>query len=238
VEHFLQRETEVFQFAKIRVGCGLQSVDDAIARAVKILRSIPSSMRVGVDAGQQVFLPPERRWPIEDAMRLNDVLASHGDFFLEDPLLIHDIEGYRILTRQNATPIAGGEMFVEVEAFAQYLSKEALHIAQPDAYVLAGTAACLQVDELAMRYGRKTVMHGWAGPVAQMQNIHAAMAMRSCDLVEWCTLEHPLLRDTLSPLWQFSGGRLKAPSLPGLGLVLDDDFQERYPFSDTSRLIA
>ena len=129
-------------------------------------------------------------------------------------------------------------MFSQTASFTRYLQAHAVDIAQPDAAVLSGPEACLHVDQIAMACKKTTVMHGWAGPVAQMQNIHAALAMGSCDLVEYCTLRHPLLTEAMTPLWRFKNGRLDAPQTPGMGLTLDEAFLQRHPFRDTSCLIA
>ncbi len=238
IDHLHEQHAHGFRHAKIRAGCGQQTATDAAERSVAILKRLQGKMKIGVDAGQQIFWPADKRWSLDAATYLNQQLANYEPLFLEDPICIHDLQAYRSLTAQQATPIAGGEMFSQTDQFAHYLAQDAWHIAQPDAAVLVGPHACIDVDRLAMHHKVKTVMHGWAGPVAQMQNIHAALAMQSCDLVEFCTLEHPFLRDAMQPIWQFSDGRFHAPTQPGLGITIDVDLQNAYPFTDTSTLIA
>jgi D-arabinonate dehydratase/D-galactarolactone cycloisomerase len=195
-------------------------------------------MRLGVDAGQQVF-HGAKVWNLAAATRLARALAEHDIAFLEDPLLIHDMEGWSALKKERLVPIAGGEMFADPRQFERYIEAGAFDIAQPDAAVVSGPEACLRVAECARHRGVRVAMHGWAGPVAQMQNIHIALASPACDLVEFAPFHHPLMEELLAPLWKWKNGRLSAPTVPGLGVALPDDLPRRYPYQDSvSSLIA
>lgn len=221
-----------FRFAKIRAGCCSESLEQAIERARIIAQGRPRGLQLGVDAGQQIFYGSSC-WDLDSATRLARALAELDIAFLEDPLLIHDREGYVALRKLELVPIAGGEMFAEPEQFEAYIEAGAWDVAQPDASVLSGPRACLRVAECARRHGIRVVTHGWAGPVAQMQNIHVALASPACDLVEFCTFPHPLMAEMLAPLWKFENGRFLAPTLPGMGLTLTDDLERRYPHDES-----
>jgi L-alanine-DL-glutamate epimerase-like enolase superfamily enzyme len=153
--------------------------------------------------------------------------------------LISDLEGWVALKKLDQIPIAGGEMFAEAGQFRHYIDAGAFDVVQPDAAVLSGPNALLQVGEYAEHSHTPMIMHGWAGPVAQMQNIHGALASPSCDMVEYCTLFNPLLEETLAPLWKFENGRLQAPTLPGMGVKITTETEKQYPFQDSvGNLIA
>lgn len=222
-----------FRAAKIRVGCCTESLEDAIARATAVAKRRPRGMRLGVDAGQQIFYGA-KCWGLESASKLARALGELDVFFFEDPLLIHDIEGYKALKKLRCVPIAGGEMFAEAAQFEEYITEGAWDVAQPDACVLAGPRACAHVGSVAEMHSVKVIMHGWAGPVAQMQNIHAALAMPSCDTVEFAPFLHPLMEEILAPVWKFKEGRLEAPQKPGMGIQLPADIEKRYPYQDSA----
>src|SRR5207302_1261319 len=142
------------------------------------------------------------------------------------------------LREMGKVPIAGGEMFNDVEPFRRYFEAGALDVGQPDACVVAGPQRCLQIGELAAKHGIPLIMHGWAGPVAQMQNIQAALAIEACDLVERTTYYHPLLEETIGDLLKLENGRMQAPSQPGMGVSLSPEILERYRFEGLSCIIA
>jgi L-alanine-DL-glutamate epimerase-like enolase superfamily enzyme len=129
-------------------------------------------------------------------------------------------------------------MFNRASDFARYLDAGALDIIQPDACVLPGPAAALAATAAAGKHGAGAILHGWAGPVAQMQNIHAALASANCDRVEFCPLLHPLLSDGLAPVWNFNAGRLAAPQVAGMGAAPIEALAAKYPFKNVSMLIA
>jgi L-alanine-DL-glutamate epimerase-like enolase superfamily enzyme len=83
------RLAQGYQTIKIRIGCGRESADDAIARARAARKFIGNRARLGVDAGQQIFV--EKRWPIEDALRVTQALGELDVLFFEEPYLITDL---------------------------------------------------------------------------------------------------------------------------------------------------
>jgi len=129
-------------------------------------------------------------------------------------------------------------MFNEVSQFQSYIEAGALGVAQPDASVLAGPHSCLAVGRQAEQQGIRVAMHSFAGPVAQMQNVHAALAIPECDWVEFATLYHPIMQDVLEPIWKFKDGRFEAPSTPGMGICITPTLQKRYAYQNIVSLIA
>lgn len=226
-----------FRATKVRAG-GCRFDEDHASKHVRaIFDRVQQNIQIAVDLGQQIFFHGQL-WHRDDAARFIGKVSDLDILFLEDPLLIHDMEGYCELSCKSRIPIAGGEMFAEVEPFQAYMLAGAIDVVQPDASVLAGPVQILEVGRLAGLYGKKMVMHSWAGPIAQLQNIHAALAIEACDFVEYCTLEHTLLEEELRPIWQFVEGRLLAPTTPGIGIFLGEDVSRRYPFENVSTLIA
>lgn len=237
IEELHLRHAQGFRAAKIRIGCGRLTIDESIKRALTLLDRAPPGMRIGIDAGQQIF-HTHGLWGLPQATALVNALEGSPCMFLEDPLLIHDMEGYQALREMEKVPIAGGEMFCEVEPFDRYFTAGAVHVGQPDACVVAGPRRMIEIGVLAKEHGIQLVTHGWAGPVAQMQNFHAALAMEACDMMERPVLNHPLLEDTIGELTTPQAGRVPAPETPGMGFTLTQEIIEKYPFSGVQMIIS
>ena len=227
-----------FRTAKIRVTTDANDVASAIQRIHDVFARLPDGLRLGVDPAQQIFRLPAR-WPLSDSKRLVNAAADYDLRFLEDVHYIADMDGYVALCKMNKAPIAGGEQFHEVELFQRYFEAGAFHVAQPDASVVAGPKQCMRIGELAEKHGVEIIMHGWAGPVAQMQNLHVALALPECDLLETATNNRPLNEETIG-LYINPGpdGRVPAPTEPGMGLQLGEDFYQRHKFQNVSTIIA
>lgn len=230
------RIAEGYQTIKVRIGCGIEGADASIQRAQAVMDRVAGRAKLCVDSGQQIFI--RNRWSFDDAVRVAEALGDMGVFFFEDAYLIHDRQAYCKLRALKRVPIAGGEMFNDPADFERYITAGAFDIAQPDASVLPGPAAVLAVCKTAEAHGVPTIFHGWTGPVAQLQNIHVALACNSGDVVEYCPLHNPLLMDGLQPIWNFDRGRLAAPSVPGMGAAPIRDLAEKYPFQGISSFIA
>lgn len=230
------RIDEGYRTIKIRVGCGREDARSAIARAQVAARAVEGKARLGVDAGQQIF--QQNRWSREDAQLVNRELGRLGVCFFEDPLLIWDFEGYRQLCDMDGAPIAGGEMFNRISDFRNLFDAGAVKVAQPDACVIPGPSKALEVARDAHQRGLRVALHGWAGPVAQMQNVHIALAAGTCEMVEYCPLLHPLLVDGIAPSWKVTDGRLAASVQPGMGTAPIEELAGKYPFANVSSMIA
>jgi L-alanine-DL-glutamate epimerase-like enolase superfamily enzyme len=104
--------------------------------------------------------------------------------------------------------------------------------------VIPGPSKALEVARDAHQRGLRVALHGWAGPVAQMQNVHIALAAGTCEMVEYCPLLHPLLVDGVAPSWKVTDGRLAASVQPGMGTAPIEELAGKYPFANVSSMIA
>lgn len=62
-------------------------------------------------------------------------------------------------------------------------------------------------------------------------NLHTVLAQPHVELFETCTLPNPLRDALLIEPMGFEGGRLKAPTSPGLGVALTAEIEARFPFA-------
>jgi len=226
-----------FRSAKMRSTTDFADVDGSIQRIRDVFELLPDGIRLGVDPAQQIFHLPVR-WSLEDAKRLVEEASEYPIRFLEDTLQIQDLEGYVELRKMGKIPIAGGEMFHDVDSFRRYFEAGAFDVAQPDACVIPGPRRCLEVGRLAERHGVEIIMHGWAGPVAQMQNIHIGLACKTCDTVENAIHMRPLNEELIPGFIRPVEGRISAPTDPGMGVTFTDEVLEKYPFQNVSTIIA
>ena len=104
---------------------------------------------------------------------------------------------------------------------------------QPDASVIGGIGAVLDIFLAAKKQGTDVVVHAWGGPVAIMASYHAAFAGGG-HLVEYPMLSFPLGEEMIGDSMRIQHGRLHRPDAPGLGVLLTDDIEKRYPFDETA----
>jgi L-alanine-DL-glutamate epimerase-like enolase superfamily enzyme len=104
---------------------------------------------------------------------------------------------------------------------------------QPDASVVGGISAVMEVFTAARAHGTGVVVHAWGGAAAIMASYHAAFAAGG-EPVEYPMLDFPLGTEMTGDLGLIEGGRLLRPTAAGLGLTLTPQMEARYPFDPSA----
>jgi L-alanine-DL-glutamate epimerase-like enolase superfamily enzyme len=166
--------------------------------------------------------------------RVAEIAEEHQAFWLEEPLRVENKEGYASLRRLTKVPIAGGEVVTEQSEFKDFFDREGLDYAQPDVTIAGGFTECKRIAALASCYNVPLAMHVWGTGVSLMANFHFGLATANCVMAEFCQVQNPLREGLLAnPLRIHPGGYIEAPTLPGLGVQITDDFIARYPYQAT-----
>lgn len=150
-------------------------------------------------------------------------LADLDVAFIEEPLPAEDRAGLRALAAESPVPIAAGERVFDLPAFRDLAAGGA--ILRPDATVVGGLSTWMRVHALGVTWGARVIPHYFPEV-----HIHVAAALAGVEAVEFVTTAggvsnfHRIVRDPVHP----SGGVVRAPSGPGLGLEMDWDAVERF----------
>lgn len=169
------------------------------------------------------------RWDLKTATTVLTALAPYDVTFFEEPLPYDDPDEYAELARTSPVRVAGGEQLSTFDEFRLWMSRDAFTVAQPDASWL-GMAEFVEVGRLAAERGAMIASHAWSAGIGVMQNIHAAFASPSTLVVEI----PPDAGELHTLLWGDSlvieNGFVLPPQAPGLGVELDDEVKEMFPF--------
>jgi L-alanine-DL-glutamate epimerase-like enolase superfamily enzyme len=189
---------------KIKVGQPDLALD---LRRVETLRAhLGDSAPIMVDANQQ--------WDRAAAARMCGALDSLGLAWIEEPLDAYDIEGHARLSASTMTPIGSGEMLSSVGEHAAFIEKRALDLVMPDAPRVGGITPFLRVAALADQANLPIAPH-----FVMEIHIHLAACQPRETWVEHFEWLEPLFNERL----EISGGRMKVPTRPGLGLSLSEE---------------
>lgn len=194
----------------------------AIAR-----EALPAQLGLAIDAVQGSAPVP---WAIEDALAVGREIEQYSPLWFEEPAAPTDFGGYARCRRELGIPIAGGETATTLEEFQAFLDHDALDIVQPDVSHTGGILRVLQVAEAADAKGVKMAVHSWLGAGSVMGNYHLAFAAPNAAWLEFPTQPNSFVNELLAERLIVKDGRVSPPSHPGLGVLLPDDFAERYPY--------
>ncbi len=134
--------------------------------------------------------------------------------------------------RAAGIPIASGENEGTVYGFASLLAQEAADILQPSVTKVGGISEWRRIAALAAQHDKQVAAHSFYFGPGFAATLHLMTALPGCTYVEvaGCALAAPLVQEP----FDFSDGTVGVPEGPGLGVTLNPEVVEKYPYSAAS----
>ncbi|PVB60414.1 mandelate racemase/muconate lactonizing enzyme family protein [Labrenzia sp. 011] len=212
----------------------IRSVKSDILRTAWVLEEAGKrGIQVGVDMCQNLADPPQA---VHDVVQFVEAVHSKTDrrmIFVEEALGPDCPEEFRELRGKINVPVCGGEIVTTPKEMIERINGEVYDFVQPDASVMGGISAVMDVFEAGKAKGTDVVVHAWGGAAAIMASYHAAFAAGG-KLVEYPMLDFPLGAEMISGQGVIVDGQLLRPTAPGLGLTLTAEMEARYPFDEAA----
>jgi D-galactarolactone cycloisomerase len=208
-----------YRAIKMRIGRFEPEIELPLVAEVRA--ALPPDVSLMVDAWGS--------YSLGTAIRVGRELEQIGIRWYEEPLPQAGYHGYEVLTATLDVPVAGGEMLQNRSAFKDLFDRRAVDVVQPDVSLCGGITDLLFVGQLAALYGIWCVPHSWNGPLTEAASLHVAallpeptlMPGREAPLVEHDTTENQFLAELAVEPFQLRDGGYDVPSVPGLGIELD-----------------
>lgn len=204
------------------------------------LSSIPDRKHVGklmetlrIAVGDEVDIMIDfhgRPASIASAIGYIETLAPYGPMFCEEPVQPGDTEALRQITARSPCPIASGERLVGLKEFMPVLSSKAVHIIQPD---LNHTGGLLEGKRIAAAADAELIgvaPHNPNGPLAGVAALHFAVSTPNFVIQEEMTGAVPWYADVVQSPLRRTGSFWEVPTLPGLGVEIDEREAAKHPF--------
>jgi len=190
-------------------------------------------IEVGVDMCQNLADPPQA---VDEVVAFVEEVHAKTRFrmaFLEEAIGPDAPEGFKELRDRVSVPICGGEIITTPKEMIERIRNGVYAFVQPDASVIGGIGAVMEIFAAARAHDTGVVVHAWGGAVAIMASYQAAFAAGG-ELVEYPMLAFPLGEEMLGDQAIIEQGRLRRPTAPGLGVTLTPEIEARYPFDPTA----
>ncbi|MBL8905063.1 MAG: mandelate racemase/muconate lactonizing enzyme family protein [Rhizobiales bacterium] len=191
------------------------------------------NIRIGIDMCQNLADPPQAVDDVIAYVKGVRALTSQPILFLEEAIGPDAPEGFKELRRRIDIPVYGGEIITTPKEMIARMRDGVYDGVQPDASVMGGISAVMDVFAVARETGTRVVVHAWGGAAAIMASYHAAFAAGG-DLVEFPMLDFPLGAEMIGDQGRIEKGRLLRPTAPGIGVTLTPEMEARYPFDETA----
>jgi len=228
-----QRELELLDTKGIKL-YKIRSVKRDLYRTAWALdESAKYGVKVGVDMCQNLADPPQAVDEVVSFVEAVHALTPHRMIFLEEAVGPDAPEGFKELRSRIDVPVYGGEIITTPKEMITRMEMGAYDAVQPDASVIGGISAVMDIFEAGRRTKTSVVVHAWGGAAAIMASYHAAFSAGG-KLVEFPMLYFPLAEEMIGDQGKIVDGRLLKPTAPGLGLTLTSEMEARYPFDETA----
>jgi mannonate dehydratase len=196
-------------------------------------RSIPALFEyVRAKVGFDLFLLHdihERIAPI-DAIRMAKALEPYRLFFLEDPLAPDQIEWFRRLREQSATPIAMGELHTNAVEWRPLIAEQLIDFVRAHISAIGGLTPARKLAALCEAFGVRTAWHGPGdvSPIGHAANLHLDLACPNFGIQEVIFFGEALY-EVFPGTPELRSGYLWANDSPGFGVDMDEARAAKYP---------
>jgi len=191
------------------------------------------NIRIGIDMCQNLADPPQAVEDVVAYVKGVRALTNQPILFLEESIGPDAPESFKELRRRIDIPVYGGEIITTPKEMITRMRDGVYDGVQPDASVMGGISAVMDIFAVARETGTRVVVHAWGGAAAIMASYHAAFAAGG-DLVEYPMLDFPLAAEMIGDHGRIENGRLLRPTMPGIGVTLTREMEARYPFDETA----
>ncbi|WP_227355962.1 mandelate racemase/muconate lactonizing enzyme family protein [Haladaptatus salinisoli] len=223
-----------FTAYKYRPGLGVE----ADKRTLRLIRdTVGDEMDVMVDAHTWWKLG-KNTYNFEQVVKLLDTFEKVNPYWVEEPVEPADYDTYQRLANQTALPLAGGESEETVEGLLR-LAETGISYLQGDTRHHAGFTGCWQaIRACSDREDITFVPHNFGTQLGLITNAHLIAASPESPMLEYPVFGEdkggmypfPLAEDILHDELQLENGALEVPNGPGLGVEVNENVVEEYPY--------
>jgi mannonate dehydratase len=174
----------------------------------------------------------ERIPPIQ-AIGLAKDLEPYHLFFLEDPFAPEDVDYFRIMRPQTATPIAMGELFNNPQEYVPLIKDRLIDFIRVHISQIGGLTPARKLAALCEFFGVRTAWHGPGdvSPVGHAANVALDLACYNFGIQEETNFRAET-REVFPGCPEIRDGYMWANERPGLGIDIDEAEAAKYPFPE------
>jgi L-alanine-DL-glutamate epimerase-like enolase superfamily enzyme len=147
----------------------IRAVKDDVRRTAWVLNEAGRrGIEVGVDMCQNLADPPQSPDQVIAYLEAVRRLSDRPIAFLEEAIGPDCPEGFKALRARVDIPICGGEIITTPKEMIDRIDGDVYDFVQPDASVIGGIGAVLQVFRAVAAQGTDVVVHAWGGAAARI----------------------------------------------------------------------
>jgi len=228
-EHFERIKQEVAEYdvsaVKIRVGYQTGTKDIRYTGVPGKVEKLIPMVREHYGNQWSLYADANGYWNVPDAIRIGRILEEYNYSYYEEPVMYYHFEDIKKVSDALTIPIANGEQDQNLYNFRWLLANDGIGIVEPDAYYTGGFIRSMRVALMGQAMGKPCVTHMSGGGLGFLYNALLVSAIpNSTPHTEFKSFQTNVPYECPTAEMKIVNGKMKAPSGPGLGAVIDPDF--------------
>jgi muconate cycloisomerase len=200
-----------------------------LGRGVDADRRIVAQVREALGPDARLRVDYNQAYTPDEAVRAIQSIAPYGIDCAEQPVRADDWLGMARVQRAVAVPLMAHESCFSLTDFTALVEIGAVRVLGVNTERPGGITQALRAIDYAACRGLGTVLHNQPLGIASAAQVHlgaarAAVLGHAMELFGHIMLEDDLIVDPLD----YSGGQVRVPDGPGLGVTLDETALDRY----------
>ena len=192
-------------------------MEDNVALIRTVREAVGPTIEIMVDAWMG--------WTTTYAIRLLERIAEFRPRWLEEPVPPDRFDDLAAIRRSSNVPIATGEHEYTRWGFLHLIQAGGVDVIQADPDWCGGISELIKIASIASAYGKQIVPHGHSVPAAI--NVIASQSPVTFPMAEFLLMYQPHAQHFHQTFVHPEGGSIALPTLPGLGIALDDSKIDR-----------
>jgi galactonate dehydratase len=160
---------------------------------------------------------------LPSAIKIGRAVEGIKPLFFEDPLSPEFSESWAALRRSTSVPIITGESLSMIEEFLPFIQNQSVDILQPDLGRTGGITGAKIVADVAAAYRMPIGLHNVSGYALNLATQQFAASVFNCPRIE-CRPWFDEAPEAAGNIPVVKDGKMQVASLPGLGILLNDDY--------------
>jgi len=193
-------------FTMVKMKVGRRNIQQDVERVRAVREAIGENIGLMVDANQA--------WTPQQAVSFAAQVEELNLLWFEEPVAKDDLSGYCYVAAHTNIPIATGEREYSLDAFREFLRRDAASVLQPDALRIGGLSQSMKVAHLAEAYHRCVAPH-----LYKEIDVHVLAAINNGLYLEY----FPWLDNLLARPVAVVNGMASVPTQPGMSLEFKPD---------------
>ena len=168
-----------------------------------------AAIRAALGADIDIMVDVNQGWSVAEAIEVGQRLDESDIYWLEEPVIAHDFEGYRQIARALKTRVVGGENHFTHHDLKPFFDDPCVPILQPDV-MRGGFTELRRIAALAEPLGITIAPHLFPELMT-----HLLASIPNPSWLEYMGWHDDLFTDPVLP----KAGAMRPPSSPGHGLT-------------------